>query len=66
MRAEAAAHGWSEPLIIKRELDSIANIELSVEIQPGVGIAAFDIEFARMAVIDVLGSAIGYCYKNLS
>ena len=66
MRAEASAHRWSEPLIIKRELDSIAIIELGVGIQPGVGIATFDIEFAGMAVVDVLGSAIGYCYKNLS
>ncbi|OFZ88401.1 MAG: hypothetical protein A2V78_01635 [Betaproteobacteria bacterium RBG_16_64_18] len=66
MHAEAPVWRWSEPRIIKRELDSIADIELGVETKAGVGIAAFNLEFPRMAVIDVLRRAIGDGYKNLT
>ncbi len=66
MHAEASVRRWSKPLVIKREPDSIADIELGIETQTGVGIAAFNLEFPGMAVIDVRRSAIRDRYKTLT
>jgi len=65
MIAEPLVWRRSEPLVVERKLDPIADIELCIETQARMRIAAFDLQLAGMAVGYVLGSAIGDCYENL-